>query len=312
MTRAVVLLVAFLAVLWAAPSHAGKFTFAAVGDMPYGPNDLALMKTLMDRLNRENPAFIVHVGDVKMGWMPCGESYLDGIKAEFDRSAAPVIYTPGDNEWSDCGKKDKSLTKDQKRAHQKEQLKAVRRVFFPLGRNQDGSPSAPIFQSADYPENQRWETDGVLFVTLHVVGGGNNEGDEKEFRGRQEANVQWLEAAMDAGTSRQALVVIQHADPKFKKKGAFKSEFRAVMEVLQKKAVGYPRPILLVHGDGHKFRIDMPLRTRDGRQTIDTLTRLEVFGAWHVQGVLVRVDTDKSYPFAFSPVIVPGNTKREH
>ena len=96
------LLVAAAALL---PASAGaeRFSFMALGDMPYTlPRDDAGFRRLIDRTNRSKPAFTVHVGDIKNGSTHCtDEVFAKGIEL-FNTFDAPLIYTPGDNEWTDC------------------------------------------------------------------------------------------------------------------------------------------------------------------------------------------------------------------
>jgi hypothetical protein len=76
-------------------------------------------------------------------------------------------------------------------------------------------------------------------------------------------------------------------------------DFRTVLE---RELHGYARPVLLIHGDTHVFRVDKPLQRAGGR-VVDHFTRLEVFGDPDLHWVRVRVDPAASSPFAFSEEI---------
>lgn len=83
-----------------------KFTFVAFGDMPYRvPNDYSKFERVIKTLNQQKPDFIVHVGDFKSGSSLCSTEYFERMHAYFETFEPPLIYTPGDNEWTDCNRK---------------------------------------------------------------------------------------------------------------------------------------------------------------------------------------------------------------
>ena len=87
-------------------SQQKKFTIVAFGDMPYRvPNDYPKFERVIKTLNKENPDFIVHVGDFKSGSSLCSTEYFEKMHAYFETIQPPFIYTPGDNEWTDCNRK---------------------------------------------------------------------------------------------------------------------------------------------------------------------------------------------------------------
>ena len=64
--------------------------------------------------------------------------------------------------------------------------------------------------------------------------------------------------------------------------------------------MAYARPVLVIMGDSHLFRIDQPLRTEQTKNTLETLLRLEVPGSPQVHWVRVRIDPRQSAPFSFA------------
>ncbi|WP_114638634.1 hypothetical protein [Polynucleobacter necessarius] len=79
------------------------FKFIALGDMPYNiPADYARYERLISEINQQKPSFTVFVGDTKSGSIPCSDEYNQKVKSYFDRYEAPLIYSIGDNEWTDC------------------------------------------------------------------------------------------------------------------------------------------------------------------------------------------------------------------
>ena len=90
--------------LLAAPAIAQEFSFVAIGDMPYGqPSEVyPLFEALIRRIDELDPALVVHVGDTKSGSTLCSDEVLGDQLGYLNSFEAPVLYTPGDNEWTDC------------------------------------------------------------------------------------------------------------------------------------------------------------------------------------------------------------------
>jgi len=144
--------------------------------------------------------------------------------------------------------------------------------------------------------------------------GSNNGLDPKdpaaveEFKARELAVVSWLEQGFAKAVREQApaIVVMFHADvldDKGSRAGfAEKSGFaRVIGRTLLPLAKEFDRPVLVIHGDSHQFRVDNPFRDSLG-QPITNLTRLEVFGATDTRGVKVTVDLGGRSVFGFTVV----------
>jgi hypothetical protein len=153
---------ALVAVPATAPADPGTNTggtddYAVIGDTPYGkaqvinfPNDIA-------ELNAANPDVVIHLGDIKNGSSRCNTSTPDPVtgssftyvKNAFDQLTAPLAYTPGDNEWTDCHRANNGGYVPTER------LAVLRSMFFPVhGQTLGGKPLA--YQSDAYPENVAW------------------------------------------------------------------------------------------------------------------------------------------------------------
>ena len=77
--------------------------FGVMGDTPYSDREEAHVTTMLERMGAEPLAFIVHVGDIKAGSnSPCTDALFERRRAQLDRSKHALVYTPGDNEWTDC------------------------------------------------------------------------------------------------------------------------------------------------------------------------------------------------------------------
>src|SRR5439155_17576187 len=73
------------------------------GDLPY--NDAQTMvgvPNLISDMNSQKLAFTVHDGDLKAGSGPCPDSLYTDALARFNSLEAPAMFTPGDNDWTDC------------------------------------------------------------------------------------------------------------------------------------------------------------------------------------------------------------------
>ena len=53
-------------------------------------------------MEREELAFVVHDGDLKSGSSLCSDEVLRDMLDVFQASKTPLVYVPGDNEWTDC------------------------------------------------------------------------------------------------------------------------------------------------------------------------------------------------------------------
>jgi len=295
------------------------FHFCAVGDMPYFlPQDYARFDNVIAALNAESPAFTVHVGDTKSGGSPCSDYSVQQTWESFSKFDHPLIYTPGDNEWTDCHKVAAGSMDPLER------LAVIRKRFFSTTYSLGGGvPIELEVQSQDrkwklYPENRMWSWNGVVFATLHIVGSQNNKQSEvpgavDEFRKRDQANEAWLEnvfaRANEEKTPGMALFI--HANP-FGELGAKgrKSGYSRFLEQLRELTLAFENPVLVVHGDSHYFRVDKPLMYEGTtRDSVENFTRLEVFGASNMHAVRVDVDPGSRTVFRVSELIVDENVK---
>lgn len=278
---------------------AATFTFAAIGDVPYGPPEE--LSALTTKLNRQPLTFTLHLGDIKTGTSRCSDDVYLKIRELFDEFDKPLIYTPGDNEWTDCHR---MLAGGYDPV---ERLEKVRSLFFAraesLGRQKvplQSQRSDPRF--ARYVENLRWTHGKVSFATLHLVGSNNNWQPElpsvSEFAGREEANLVWLQTTFAAAKARNdiAVVLAMQADTFMAEPGPG-SGFTRWLAALADEVARWGKPVLLLQGDSHRYRIDRPLRNVDG-QPLANLQRVVVPGERHPDAVLIEVDeTHPAQPF---------------
>ena len=73
------------------------------GDLPYNDQQKTVgVPNLVADMNKQRLAFTVHDGDVKSGSTPCTDNVYTDFKATLNSLDAPAMFTPGDNDWTDC------------------------------------------------------------------------------------------------------------------------------------------------------------------------------------------------------------------
>lgn len=300
-----------IAALLTLPAHAETLSFGLFGDMPYNPWQRDNLPELIAEMDSENLAFVVHDGDIKNGSSVCSDEVLKGIQAVFQKSATPLVYVPGDNEWTDCHRKSNGGYDPLER------LEKLREWFFAgdvaLGRR----PLKLLRQSRDpafakYRENVRWEAGGVLFVGLNVPGSDNNfDGTRRgsvpvaEFIERGAANKAWLAQAFALARGRKlagVLIVIQ-GNPGFHAANAGNPSpgYRDFLTQLREETQAFAGQVVLVHGDTHQHRIDQPMEDPDTKETVKNFTRVETIGSPFFGWVRGTVDAADPQVFKFTP-----------
>ena len=286
----------------------GAFAFVAIGDLPYyrGGAREEHYGRLVDAVNAAEPEFVIHVGDIKSGSSPCSDERFVTERDRMNTFDGAVIYTPGDNEWTDCHR---SRAGDY---IPEERLALLRRLFFADDRSLGRQPIDLLRQTAvdsgvPTVENAIWWHNGVAFATAHVVGSANNSRNPSEFQARDAANDAWIRRIFAEATAARspAVVLAIHADIFNAEDG--RRGFRTTLSAIGDGARAFGGPVLVVHGDSHRFTIDQAMM--DIAPDLDNIIRLQVFGDSEVHAVRVTVDPDAAAVFAFQPMIIPGNTR---
>jgi hypothetical protein len=283
----------------------GTVAFGVMGDLPYSDRDEVHVGWVLEDMQQAGMRFAIHVGDLKGGVEPCSDALFARRVGLLKAGPLPVIYTPGDNEWTDCHRRAAGGYDP------RERLALLRHLVWPTqgAAQQKPGPRPASFSEhrtehqRGWPENARWVSGALHFVSLHVVGSKNGlgqySGSDAEMTERMEANALWLKESVEHAlrAHAQGLVIVFHADPDFGPRPG--KGFEGFQALLQKTAQRFDRPILLVHGDGHQFRVDQPLPSDrgDGR-TWPHVTRLESFG-WprSRHWALVTFEADRSPAF---------------
>jgi hypothetical protein len=288
------------------------FNVAVIGDSPYGIayGDTAQYianPAFISAVNADTSlSLALHVGDIHSGKEYCTETYNLGVFNQWKSFRMPLVYVPGDNEWADCHKVKQgggaysstsgtidystgilnggSYAKGDPLAN----LSFVRSMFFPSpGQSLGMSPIKVHSQAIEYDtahpadaqfvENVWFEKNGVLFMTINVPGGSNNNNDiwygtptmsnaqANEVATRTAANLRWLDTAFAQATANKDIAVViqiqadmwDHDDSSTGK--AHLTEYKQFIDKIAAKTTAFAKPVLLINGDSHNYRSDNPL-----------------------------------------------------
>jgi hypothetical protein len=298
------------------PNSADVLTIAVYGDSPYGttPTDTAeflATPAFIDSINTDpKVSLVTHVGDIHSGKQFCTEAYDRAIYALWTAFKNPLIYTPGDNEWSDCHKGAEGGGTYNTSTHQIDYLRdasgnlvdyaggdpianlqLVRSIFFTNpgytlgGRKKEVFSQAQYFDQVNHPtdgkyvENVLWVQSKVLFVTINLPGGSNNDQDvwygaptmtaaqTAEIAERTGAGLRWLDNAFaiaQGDDTIQAVVIVAQADMWDPEKGAaHQAGYEPYVKNIADHTTAFGKPVLMFNGDSHVYRSDNPLSASD-------------------------------------------------
>ena len=207
----------------------GPLTVAVYGDSPYGlaayppggqsgdTAELQKSPAFIGTINADpSVSEVIHVGDIHSGKDFCTEAYDNQIASLWQQFGKPVVYTPGDNEWSDCHKAtsvakpgegggfyssgvlnyigtsglttDPSMCVDYHCGNPIDNLAKIRQLFFSQPGHTLGSGTLNVVSQAtaydrhhptdaQYVENVMWSQRDIMFVTINAPGGSNNDAD---------------------------------------------------------------------------------------------------------------------------------------
>jgi len=225
------------------PLPEGQFAFGVLGDTPYSKAEVRKLDDLIGRINAQELAFVVHVGDIgtSASSQACSDAWLEARREQFAKIRHPFVLLPGDNEWSDCARH--GLDRLQR-------LAAWRRLFCTdvAGLELERQPGAC--------ENVRWHSGGMAFIGLNVPGG--SAPDLADVR--MATTLEWVDESLALAEGRGAarIFVFMHADPRFERVGTGDAYAR-LRAVLSTHASWFDGRLVLVHGDTHLYRDDEPL-----------------------------------------------------
>ncbi len=294
------------------PSPPNAISFAVFGDGPYTAPAERQVDVLLDDIARVAPDFLLHVGDIDTD--SCTDGSYEERRRQLERlpASVPVVYTPGDNEWTDCHRRGVDPL---------ERLASLRRVFY-AGEWAAGNRRLPGFVTQDsaaglpYPEHARFELGSVVVATAHIVGSGNGmdrfrgrtAGHDSAVEARTAAAVAWVGSAFERARELASPVVVIafHGAP-------FDDDpfapFIAALARGAASAAGWGGRVLLVHGDWHELTWDRPLRDPATGRTLENVRRLQTFGEPDVGWVHVVLDTTSAEPITIRPYLCGGRVR---
>jgi hypothetical protein len=310
-------------------------TVAVFGDWPYNQNLIDNAPLLINSVNSDpDVSLVIHVGDIHSGSMPCTSAGIlpplstsnpgwnQGVYYQFQQFKDPVIYTPGDNEWTDCHK-----SKEKSSGYPLNELASVRSLFFAkpghtLGMHEKivstqarkFDPAYPA--DAQFVENVMWNSSGVVFVTVNLPGSNNdtlpwsgsfaNPGAQmQEVSERTDADMRWLQAAFDEANNDRARAVVVAVQADMWDPAALVSggdgldKYTRFVQKLADLSVQFGRPVLLLNGDSHLYATDHPLADPasatgmiHGTRAVTNLTRITVQGSTNAPAEWLKLTID--------------------
>ena len=246
-----------------------QVVFCAMGDVPYSAEE----KLLLTKQIADLPAtaeFVVHVGDIKAGGPPCNEAVYRQVAGILRQSANPLFIIPGDNEWNDC------VDPDPQQA-----WKFWSKHFMRF--EQGWKHNLPVFRQLEREENFSFVRNGVLFIGLNIVGGRVH--NPAEWKQRHAECLDWVRRNLKArGNEVSSLVIFGHAQPV--------SNHSDFFDPFIEDAMQFGKPILYLHGDGHRWIHDRPFAAKN-------ILRVQVDQGGIAAPVKITVTDDPEEPFLF-------------
>jgi hypothetical protein len=324
-----------------------KYSIGLWGDLPYSDTQaLVGVPNLIADMNRQDLAFTAHDGDLKAGNGTPGSIapstctnalYAQGF-AYFSALKAPAIFTPGDNDWTDCDRPSNGGFSSLER------LDYERKLFFStpftLGQHrfrqevQTAALCLGVSGMVPCVENRRWTYGGVTYATLNVQGSCNNlcdtAPDPAEYAARNAADIEWLKETFAEAIAKNsaAIMLISQADPGWDLSDGTRAPlrdpktlvetdgqpdgFHDFLSTLRDQVIAFRKPVAYVNGDSHYFRVDKPFQDSLGRR-LENFTRVETYGDNQANGnndvnwLKVTVDPSSREVFSYETQVVPAN-----
>lgn len=294
------------AVPWASAAAAtppGGVTIAVIGDTPYGsaapggpqaPDGQAFPNLAYTINSDADVSLVVHVGDTKSGSTSCSDTYYDLVADWFNGTngkgpgiADPLVYTPGDNEWTDCHRANNgAFVPTSNGVGAPGRLETLRVKYFPTPGQTIGSGAprsidtqASVPAHSTFVENTKWVDANVQFGVVHVVGSNNGvlpwftqvgqtpqtpaqvADQTAELAARKAAALAWIDAIFDdaVANNRAAVMIGMQADMWDIFPGSPVNQFDDIVTKLAQRSIAFNKPVLVMQGDSHIYKVDKPL-----------------------------------------------------
>jgi hypothetical protein len=284
-------------------SASDSLTIAVIGDTPYGAEQVAQFPRLVADIDGEREVELaLHLGDIKNGSSVCSDDYFAQIRGLFDSFDDPLVYTPGDNEWTDCHRANNGAFQPLER------LEALRDVFFDRPGRALGGRNKRVLAQPGFPENQLWEQSDVVFSAVHVVGSNNDlepwfaapapsAAQLDEYQTRLQADLRWLDLTFRVADRERArgVVLAMQADA-WNGTVPRGSGFVPVIERITALAREFGRPVLILQGDTHRFYTDKPIASAPN------VTRVVVEGETASEWLELTIEPRSREVFSFERI----------
>ena len=243
-------------------------SFYAMGDTPYAIEDHTLLIAQLHNLPINDALFAIHLGDIKTGSSKCEEPAYYRVAEYLRTSQLPMFIIAGDNEWNDC--------KNPKMA-----WGFWSKYFMHFDLHWKNSFS--ITRHPNREELFAFLYNGVLFIGVTVVGGKVH--DRLEWSQRHADCSKWINSHLEKYNGQfQRLVIFGHATPTSKHDDFFNT--------LDKSADRIGKPVLYIHGDGHRWIQDYPFESTQ-------VMRVQVDQGGFAPPVRVSITDNLETPFVF-------------
>ena len=291
--------------------------FVVIGDMPYTESEYTLLEqpdgAIAKAIKTLAPPVLIHLGDFKRGLMSCSDELLrDHYRQIAFLNPHKTVYTPGDNEWTDCDRLTLSGRYDEL-----ERLNFLRELFFHQDNHQLSKSVPGLIRQDGFIENALWKIDQVVFATLHIPGTNNGrreilssniEDALNEADRRDRFNAEWLQKILQQAESAQAIVLAFHADILYfdHEKPACTHDnrtacdgYKNIRDSIKTMVQKFGKPVLLIHGDTQAYCLHQPY------YEIHNLWRLNAPGdAKYIDAAQVTFDTgNATIPFAVTSLL---------
>src|SRR5262252_4295347 len=174
-----------------------NYTIGLFGDQPYNTLGRSQFPALLADINANHVEFSVFDGDLKAGGDgPCSNELYTTAIANFNKLERPLIWVPGDNDWTDCwGRYGASMVT----FYDPLDRLALERALFTSTDQSLGEKTLTLTRESDeggaytlYSENVRWTYGPVVYLGLNVQGPAEIDRQRNEEIARKAANLHWL------------------------------------------------------------------------------------------------------------------------
>lgn len=293
-------------------------TIAAIGDVPYVPQVAGRQiwpnpdfEALIADINDAEVDYTIHIGDIKAGGTLCEDAVYENMYSYFaNHFESPLVYSPGDNEWTDCHRTSNGTYDPFER------LNFLRATFFPDNKTLGQNRIAVNQGKGIYVENLAWRDKPAMFISIHQPGTNNNFGrttgafpdlDNSEYFARNAANMAFLDKYFHIAHKNptvKVVVVASQANPfeRYRQSAFAVSGYADFIDRLRAFVANNPdKQVLYIGGDSHTPRVDQPLTDLYPSQTQETpagtrypnFTRLEVYATEQAMTTWFEVTIDE-------------------